>query len=316
METQPQNRRPGGGAFKQQRLKAWQPILTPKNVIPTLICGGLIFIPIGIILLVFSNQVIEVEKEYSNVEFCDFEVGNVTSCTVNIEVEETMKQPVYMYYKLTNFHQNHRRYVQSRSDKQLKGEDVSWSDLEECDPLKAVDGQNNESLWYNPCGLIAYSMFNDTFSLATNDGEEINLDGKGISWESDREGKFKNPSQSYGTRPPYWPPGVDDVENEDFIVWMRVAGLPTFRKLYRKINQDLSPGIYQLTVNNRFPVSAFGGSKSIVLSTTEWTGGKNPFLGIAYILLGSLCCILGIIFLFKHKTSPRHLADPQYLKWD
>jgi hypothetical protein len=45
-------------AFKQQRLKAWQPILTPKAVIPTFLLIGAIFIPVGIGLLVVSNNVI------------------------------------------------------------------------------------------------------------------------------------------------------------------------------------------------------------------------------------------------------------------
>ena len=44
-------------AFKQQRLKAWQPILTPKSVLPTLLIVGLIFAPIGGVLIWGSNQV-------------------------------------------------------------------------------------------------------------------------------------------------------------------------------------------------------------------------------------------------------------------
>ena len=32
-----------------------------------------------------------------------------------------MKAPVYFYYKLENFYQNHRRYVKSRNDDQLAG---------------------------------------------------------------------------------------------------------------------------------------------------------------------------------------------------
>ena len=41
--------------------------------------------------------------------------------TLRATVTEEMKAPVYMYYKLRNFYQNHRRYVKSRSDSQLKG---------------------------------------------------------------------------------------------------------------------------------------------------------------------------------------------------
>jgi hypothetical protein len=44
-------------AFKQQRLKAWQPILTPKTVLPTFFILGIIFAPIGAALIWGSGQV-------------------------------------------------------------------------------------------------------------------------------------------------------------------------------------------------------------------------------------------------------------------
>ena len=44
-------------AFKQQRLKAWQPILTPKTVLPTLLIIGFIFAPVGGLLIWGSGLV-------------------------------------------------------------------------------------------------------------------------------------------------------------------------------------------------------------------------------------------------------------------
>ncbi len=44
-------------AFKQQRLKAWQPILTPRTVLPTLLIIGILFAPIGALLIIGSNKV-------------------------------------------------------------------------------------------------------------------------------------------------------------------------------------------------------------------------------------------------------------------
>jgi hypothetical protein len=90
------------------------------------------------------------------------EGGRFKGCTLTIDVEEDMEPPVYVYYQLDNFYQNHRRYVKSRSDKQLRGEEVTAADLSDCDPL---DKQGDKIL--NPCGLIANSMFNgnDLFLL-------------------------------------------------------------------------------------------------------------------------------------------------------
>ena len=45
-----------GSAFKQQRLKAWQPILTPRTVLPAFFAIGIAFVPIGIGLFISSNQ--------------------------------------------------------------------------------------------------------------------------------------------------------------------------------------------------------------------------------------------------------------------
>ena len=44
-----------------------------------------------------------------------------------------------------------------------------------------------------PCGLVAKSLFNDTFTLIRLDsGETIQIDEDNIAWKSDVEYKFKN----------------------------------------------------------------------------------------------------------------------------
>jgi hypothetical protein len=51
------SRRPANTAFRQQRLKAWQPILTPKTVLPLFFVIGILFAPIGGLLIWASSQV-------------------------------------------------------------------------------------------------------------------------------------------------------------------------------------------------------------------------------------------------------------------
>ena len=75
------------------------------------------------------------------------------------------------------------RYVKSRSDKQLRF-GVKYT-AESCSP---VHWDNNGSPIV-PCGLIAWSLFNDTYDF-TRGSKEIKVNRKNISWKSDREHKF------------------------------------------------------------------------------------------------------------------------------
>ena len=47
--------------FKQQKLPAWQPIMTAGTVLPLLFAIGIAFIPLGVGLLLTSNNVSELQ---------------------------------------------------------------------------------------------------------------------------------------------------------------------------------------------------------------------------------------------------------------
>jgi len=144
-----------------------------------------------------------------------------------------------------------------------------------------------------------------------------------ISWESDRESKFKAvpPAEKAANMDRYQfinqtYPEIQDVTNEHFIVWMRTAALPNFRKLYGRIETDIPQNTeLSFQIGRNFVVSSFDGKKKLVLSTTSWIGGKNSFLGIAYIIVGGACLLLSALFFVKELYCPRKPGDVRYLRW-
>ena len=94
---------------------------------------------IGILLLVMSEQITEVEKRYD--KSCGKVVFDTTDNTCIdaeniIKIEKKITGPIYIYYQLDNFYQNHRRYVKSRDNDQLNGNYKNVPELGNCDPIK------------------------------------------------------------------------------------------------------------------------------------------------------------------------------------
>jgi len=389
--------------FKQQRLKAWRPILTPTRVVAIYAITGLVFVIVGIIVQQGSKDVVEYRVQYDGDGMStDCSVKSATEpeeCTLTVKLDKPMKGPIYVYYQLTNFYQNHRDYVKSVSQYQMRGECLkqdspanmdlcsSRFSVKDCEPRHL----SPEGAFLMPCGSIANSLFTDTFKLlpvstaAGTSGQQQNvtMSESGITWDTDLSYKFKNlkvttdnckivsgnllcdeklaypnaltcapsPHTKNGIDPqnctcfnkdgvkidasncvkylwqsypdvipkyPYQPEfgGVPEfgVQNEHFILWVRTAGLPSFRKLYGIIHQDIASGVeLKFKVKASFEVKSFSGTKTLVLSTKSWLGGKNEFLGAAYIVVGSICLVLGLFFKVKSAMFPRELGDPNVL---
>jgi hypothetical protein len=175
-----------------------------------------------------------------------------------------MKSPVLAYYRLTNFYQNHRRYVKSFDQEQLSGTARSFSQIDrsDCDPLRT---DNATKKAYYPCGLIANSMFNDTFvnlkllnAPDSDNGVPYDMSTSGIAWPSDKKLYGKSQYNPSDVVPPpnwvrRWPSYTDtlpDLENdESFQVWMRTSALPTFSKLaMRNDNTAMTAGVYEIEI--------------------------------------------------------------------
>ena len=119
--------------FKQQKLPAWRPVPTITSTTITFVSFGIIFIIIGIIILIYSNKIHEVSIRYDTL--C---TSIDTQCEATIQIDKKIEKDVMVYYQINNFYQNHRRYVKSKSDDQLKGKSVSLKSIKDsgdCDPV-------------------------------------------------------------------------------------------------------------------------------------------------------------------------------------
>lgn len=287
-------------------------MLTPKTVLPALFIVGIIFAPIGGLLLYSSDSVVEIVIDYTdcykfsgnfvNLEKDQYSVhfpnsGTVRSytprykttgvevtdpvtggkfstkrCTIQFSVPVEMKPPVFLYYKLSNFYQNHRKYVKSFDAKQLKGEERSRSQLNSADCANFPGPMDSSDTVYYPCGFIANSLFNDTVSALTqvqsNDAAAKSVSyafsDKSIAWPSEPERYAESKYKDFNKvlPPPNWrqryPNGKYTAEtikavshDQHFMVWMRTAGLPTFRKLWGRNEKAALPvGVFSIDIDS------------------------------------------------------------------
>lgn len=363
------SRKPGNNAFRQQRLRSFNPVFTASTVIPILIAIAIIFIPLGGGMwyaahttqdlkieythcenMASSNYWSEIPSEYVHYRFknslglqykAQWRLSTDDSqlyedernvCHIQFEIPQELSAPIYFFYRLENFYANHRRYSNSFSEDQIEGKASSLDTIkntagQNCKPLSDDNGKK-----YYPCGLIANSMFNDTFETSlmgvNNTAKDYEMTEKGIAWATNSN-RFKKTKYNYTeiTPPPYWvkkfPNGYNETNVPDisqwpqFQNWMQASGLPNFNKMALRNDDDPLPaGVYEVTIGLHFPVLPYKGRKYIFISQRSVIGGKNYFLGISWIAGGGVCFVLGLVLLAINMVKPRKTGDVNLLSWN
>jgi len=333
--------------FAQQDLAGWSPILTPGALVLYFVLAGAVCAAIGAPLLAASLSVVQVRVRYDDAgALAGLDAparaaalaaagGGGVQLTLSIPIARPMRAPVYVYYELGAFYQNHKRYVRSRDDQQMGG--VPGPPAERCAPEKTTaDGEP-----IVPCGLAAWSHFNDTFAdwaLVEPGGgggtpptaTPLAVDSSAIAWPSDARHLYGPVTpQNFNTDPASRgggaasAPGLPLNEDQHLMVWLRPAAAPTVRKLWGVINTPLPAGsAVRVSVGNRYNTYGWGGPKAVVLTTSSWAGGRNHFLGAAYLAVAGACLLAAAGFALGAGTGccglvrRRRFGDPSELSWN
>lgn len=330
--------------FSQQKMRGWRPIVTPLFAISTMLFLTAVFVPIGVISLIESRNVVEVKARYdkicesgsSNEEreqslFNSLALpGGVPDCLVDLEVDTEMEGDVYVYFEMRNQFQNVRRYVTSVSYSQLRGKDEKPSSLNQCKPEKYLGREQNSSLvddgLVNPCGLIAWSFQNDTIGISVG-GNSVFVNDNDIAWPQDVKRLIGDyDTVNFNTEPRYRGGGEVTVplnQDQHFLVWLRLGPRSVFRKLYGVIDKSSLPfgriaagTTVTAVIQNQYNSYNFDGEKYVVISTLSFLGGRNDFLGIFFLVMASLYALTAAVVLVITLLKRRPVGDLEYLSWN
>jgi hypothetical protein len=304
-----------------------RPFLTQANkIILGFILFGILF-AIGIVSTIAYSSSFEVEQRYDDI--CPLD-GSL--CTVQIPIDRTLSGMISVSYKLTKFHQNHRRFVYSRNALQLAGFYVAYDDLAACKPYRSVEDRREPEHWILPSGAFAHWVFNDTFVWGMgnasgfadmhfyplNQGPFFDWN---ITFDTEWAYTYVNLSEEYTTgrkwmRDPengygyiWYHPGY--VEGDPhFIRWMRTEAASTCVKEYAKcVGCTVEEGVYEVGIYNRYPTSHFGGTKSIVVTERSAIGDRSLYLGVMLLVVAVIVLGFTIGFLVAEFVCPRSQFD-------
>eukprot|EP01013_Petalomonas_cantuscygni_P002350 TRINITY_DN12399_c0_g1_i1.p1 TRINITY_DN12399_c0_g1~~TRINITY_DN12399_c0_g1_i1.p1 ORF type:complete len:381 (+),score=52.10 TRINITY_DN12399_c0_g1_i1:190-1332(+) len=338
--------RPRATRFSQQYIPGVQPSYHPGCAAVIFLIVFLAFVPVGIVFLVFSSTAHTVEVRYDEACGETLKTENIADpfgrpyceSVLDFTVPQRLSAPVYISYRITRFYLNHRVFGESRDDRQIMGmpdRDLSATRFDACEPFQWVGEEkdwpkpssSDRYLVYNPCGAVAHATFNDSFVLSVPAGGGTVLctsvlqtalcKKRSLTLPANRWMRYKqDPRRMSGFHS--WPNDyaeqlghmLPNVNDEDTMSWMNQSPSHTLLKLWRILDADLEPGVtYRLAMQQRFPVEEFGGSKSLVFTTTSWAGGRNQAVGIVMIVFGTLCGALALAMCCVAFLNPREPGD-------
>lgn len=263
----------------QQEMRACRPnfIYYPTTFLLTFSC---IHLALAIFIGVSSYGWHEAMIRYDNI--C--QEGQI--CNISFNTSYKLEKPVFVYYQLDRFYQGHFRFRQSINYKQLAGKNP---ELSSCYPRITYP---NNSTTLAPCGLRAYYMFHDKFSI-----NSTSIRFNNITWESEKNHLYKTLNANYANES-HWLRQYEENEtlSDHFEIWMRTSPSPKLRKLYGVINEDIPAGQHHVEISMDTPNSVYKYGRKLVLVSQSASGGR-------YLTLIGINCLICTVYVFSALTS-------------
>jgi hypothetical protein len=214
-------------------------------------------------------------------------------CEASLTIDEDMEEPITVYYELTNFIENSKDYLGSKSHKQLAGDLIGSSEAKKCSSYITNQQMGVDKSWggyslqpediASPCGLQAKLYFQDSFELINSTLEVISIRTTNLLR------KFKRGPNSEKTQ--WVDPTVDSFE-----IWMTTSISSPLKKMYGIIDESLPKGNYTLRIRNRSNYSLEVG-KNIVIVKERNDYGDSKLIGYLNVG-GSLVLLLSILIYY------------------
>jgi len=113
--------------FKQNLMPEFRINLSKRFVYHLYIITGIVFCSIGIWILICNDSIKEFHLTYNK---CTNKI-----CFIDFEINQDFKPPIFVYYELEKFYQNHKRFSVSINIKQLTGKVFSSEQIACCFPI-------------------------------------------------------------------------------------------------------------------------------------------------------------------------------------
>jgi hypothetical protein len=245
------------------------------------------YLVIGIVLAATSNQYVEYKMRY------DDKCENGQTITVTFDIKENLTGNIFFYYELHNFYQNHFRFRGSQDRNQFHGRYTE--EPKKCAPI-IVANDNKTTL--APCGLMPLYFFNDFYTFP----KETGFTDKGIAWDGEKNNLFNPINEKYTGKSRWMLSGIQgeyfpgELMNEHFMVWMRTANRPTFKKLFARTSTEIQAGKLEVGVVCNFDKNVYSGERYISIVKPGAFGGKNMPLYVASLVLSGFLLVGTVIF--------------------